>query len=126
MNFRKKTIGGILDMTHIWVAKRSGNDLTIHFDDKKGDFWFVVERDGKKVYDSSEEDIYFSTLNEAESFVESWVQEKLFGRVKKNAKLSMEKKYRVLLEAVKRFVEKNRSYPGADELNTVLKKINEG
>lgn len=121
MNFRKKTIGNILSLNHIWVARRGGNDIVIHFEDKQGSFWFEVIREGKLVYNSQSEDVCFKTLEEAESFIESWIQERLFGRIKRKAKLSMEKRYMLLLDAVKRFVENN---PGAEELNSILKKLN--
>lgn len=125
MNFRKKTIGNILNLSHVWVAKRGGNLLLIRFDEKQGKFWFEVTREEETVYDSAQKGEYFNTLDETENYVEGWVQEKLFGRVKKKARLSMEKKYLLLLNAVKEYVARYSQNPGADELATILKKINE-
>jgi len=116
MKFRKRNISPTWIPDYVHTALKRGHTFTIYFNDKKYFFWLEVTKDKKIVYNSLKKKKTFKTLEKTESFAEEWSGKYVNNKINRRPKLSLQKKFKLLVNAINLTFDTHPEYEGISEL----------
>lgn len=125
MNFNKKAVGNSFDRDYIWISSKKKHKIIVHQDKQSYSYWFDVIKDTVTIFNSLENNIIFTSLNEACCYAEEWADLNICGKAVRKPRLSIENKYYLLVNAAKSICEKHDKAEAVKDLKTVLARIGE-
>jgi hypothetical protein len=122
MIFKKKNAGSLIEKRYIWTANARKHKIILHYEGDLYKYWFNVEREGRIIYNSKEDDIQYDSFDEATKNIETWVELNIKPR---KTKFTIPQKYLVIVNTLKKIAKENPDSPVAKEITNLLKEIRE-
>jgi hypothetical protein len=122
MIFKKKNAGSLVEQRYIWTANARKHKIILHFDSNEYKYWFNVEKEGRIIYNSLDEEVKYDSFEEATKNIETWVELNIKPRKTRH---TIPQKYLTIINTLKKITKDYPDSPATKEITKLLKEIRE-